>query len=327
MKDNILVLKTNEISDDIWTQIADGYKICFNIKPSPQDLKNSFSKSITGYCLHALKFSSDGSLEGHNYFQPIPYIFNEKPIITALSGGTFVFPQFRKDILIFNKLFKASLEEAKKEGWKIQLGVPNENSYTYSTKLNKCKNIGYLNYYILPVHAAKVLKKNYSFIDKFSSLYANILNKFNLFMSNFYNPKESIRPIHLKNNTEFRKLRLNGKQYKKFIKKNIEGTYNIVNEHGILTAYILDFRENEKRSFKSLSTLVNHIIKEEKVDAILYIGTMNLKQYLLTKVPQKFVPQPLPLCVHMIDSSDKELERVASSIKNIDFGLINFDVR
>jgi hypothetical protein len=98
-------------------------------------------------------------------------------------------------------------------------------------------------------------------------------------------------------------------------------------EEGIQTAYIVDCREGDRRSAKALALGVRHIVTHEKVDAILYVGTMNVCQHVLTKVPKRFVPHRLTLCVDVFDKNDKELQQVFSSIDNLDYGLLNFDVR
>ncbi len=311
----------------MWHQIANGYHVCFDIKKKPQELKESFCKSITGYTLHALKLTDDGKLMGHNYFQPRPYILNGKKVICALSGGTFVFPEYRKDIFIFKDLFNALCKKANELNWVAQIGVPNENSFEYCRKIIKEKYIGDLNYYILPVHCAKTLKRKNKLIDLLSSFYALSISNINAVISNFINSKEVIAPLHLNESIEYLNIRLSNPVYKNIHKGNIKATYRLYTEDGIKTAYILHFSQNGIRTAKSLAYIVKTILKHEKIDAILYIGTMNMNQWLLTRVPQKYVPHKLPVCVSVFDKSNKTLMDICTSMLNIDYGLINFDVR
>ncbi|MDE6005937.1 MAG: hypothetical protein K2G67_00045 [Muribaculaceae bacterium] len=326
-KSLIRILKTDEITNDLWEKICDGYKICFNVDHTPARLKETFSKTITGYTLHAVKMTADGKLMGHNYFQPRPYKYKGKDVVIAVSGGTFVIPEYRKDIFIFKDLFKALCNEAEKRGWIAQIGVPNENSFKYSVKIIKDKYIGDLGYYILPIHAGKALKRNNRILDKLSAVYSNIANKLNLGIVSLFNFKEKDVPLHINENDHFLSLRLSDPSYVHIRKGNYRGTYRMYNEEGILTAYILRFDENGKRSAKALAYIVDTILKQESPDAILYIGTLNIKQAILTKVPKKFVPHALTVTVSLLDKEDKELAEILSSLSNFDYGLLNFDVR
>lgn len=98
-------------------------------------------------------------------------------------------------------------------------------------------------------------------------------------------------------------------------------------ERGRNVAYIMDFRENGQKTLRALNFVVRQILLEEKgLPAILYVGTINVPQPLLIKVPVKIQPQKLPLTINVING-DKGLEGDALNMKNWDFSLLNFDVR
>lgn len=327
MKAGLQILRTEEIDASTWEDICKGYEVCFGITRTLDQLKQGFSKSVTGYTLHAVKYNEDGNFVGHNYYQPRPYILNGKKVICALSGGTLVMPEYRNDIFAFNEMVRALDKEAAKLGWVALLGVPNENSFKYAVKINKQKHIGDLSYYILPIHAGKVLKKDNSLINALSSMYSRVVLTAARLFSVVLNIKEKIRPLRLDYSDAFLNIRYDWNKYKRVTKDNLQGVYRVYDEGGIKTAYITYFGENHTRSIKSLCFVVNEILKTENVDAILYIGTLNFPQTLLMKVPMKFVPQRLPLCVTVLDKKNPEIKEVCSSLDNIDFGLINFDVR
>lgn len=326
-KSDIIILKTDEISDELWEQIRNGYRVCFDIDHTAEEFKKSFSRSITGYTLHAIKLTEDGKLMGHNYFQPRPYILNGEKVICAVSGGTFVLPEYRKDIFIFKELFGSLCDYAKELGWIAQISVPNENSFRYAVKINKERYIGDLNYYILPVRVGKIVKSNYKVLNILSRWYSHLATKMNLLLSYLVNFKEKKVPLHIDASESFLSLRLSHPDYTHLKKGNIKATYRMYDEDGIKTAYIIYFGQNGKRSFKALSYTVNEILKKEDVDAILYIGTMNMKQPLLTRVPEKFVPHRLTATVKVFDKENKTLAESLSSLSNMDYGLLNFDVR
>lgn len=325
--DNTIILRTNEIPDQIWKQIVTGYDICFDLKLNINSLKEELSNTVTGYSLHALKFTEDGKLMAHNYYQPRPYLFNGEESLVCLSGGSFVLPEFRKDIFLFHDLCMALNIEAKKMGCKLGLSVSNENSFEYAVKLNGAKYIGDLHYYILPINISKILKIKNPFLNILSKGFSFSLTWCNLLVSNFLNFKEKIRPIRINRTETFMRVRFNSPQYIKLQKKDIKGIYRIYMEDNIRTAYILDFTEGNIKTAKSLNHIVNYILKNEKVDAILYIGTMNVKQMSLIKTPKKFIPHKLPLTYTIFDKKDNYLKEILKSQKNIDYSLLNFDVR
>lgn len=323
---DIQIFKTNEIPDDIWQQISDGYLKCFGLNLTIDELKKSFRNTITGESLHALKISENGNVVGHNYYQPIPYILKGRKILCALSGGTYVLPEYRNDFMIFHDMIKALDSSAKHLGWSATLGIPNENSFKYAVKINKYKKIGQLSYYILPIHIGKIIK-GYKVLNHLSFIYSKLSSYVYKLSTILYNPKEKDKPLHINCTKEFKNIRLNSDNYINISRNNIEGTYRIYDENGIRTAYILTFSEKGRRSAKSLSFIVEEILKREQIDAIIYIGTMNFFQTILTKVPRKYEPQAFPLCIRIIDKSDEDLNIALTSINNVDFGLINFDVR
>lgn len=326
--EDIKVLKTTEIDDNLWNEIGEGYGICFDLIKPADEFKNDFQNTISGWCLHALKFSEDGKLIGHNYLQPYPYLLNEKEIIFGLSGGTFVLPEYRKDIFIYHDLTKALFKEAKRMGWKAQGGVPNENSYKYAIKINKSLDIGKLNYFILPINISRILKNNkLRFLDVFSKPLSYLNVKINLLLSNILNFKEKQKQLRIHRSDIFLSSRFGNNKYRNFINKDVSAFYTIVNEDGIMTAYLMDFTERKVKSLRALAHTVNHIIKKEKVDAILYVGTMNLKQSLLLKTPKRFEPQEMRVVLDIIDKQDSTVKEAFSDINNMDFSLMNFDVR
>ena len=98
-------------------------------------------------------------------------------------------------------------------------------------------------------------------------------------------------------------------------------------EEGVKTAYIMDFRQQGKRTHRALISLVTHILRKEKADAILFIGDLQLKQFILFKVPAKKVPQRFPLTIDYLGEDNKGIKNIVLLPNNWDFSLINFDVR
>jgi len=194
--------------------------------------------------------------------------------------------------------------------------------------MNKAKLVGYLDYYILPVRGFDFLKKPWlSPLNVLTLGYSYLM----VMLSSLWGLlgiRSSKKKLEISLSEDYYNLRFRCKSvYKECKKGRMSGFYRIFVEKGCNVAYIMDFRENNVKTVRSLNYIVRQILlKEKKVSAILYVGTINVPQPLLIKVPTRMQPQKLPLTINVLNG-DKELEEAALEMKNWDFSLLNFDVR
>ena len=87
------------------------------------------------------------------------------------------------------------------------------------------------------------------------------------------------------------------------------------------------FGENGIKTLKSLTIAVSHIFGLEKIDTIMFVGTLRINQSILIKVPTKFQPRELPFTYNLLDSNDSEKYSDMNNENNWDFSLLNLDVR
>lgn len=324
----IKIYKTYEIDDNLWNEIADGFNESFEGYDMTGDkLKNGYFKSNQiGYALHAIDFDDHtGEVRGFNSYTPTLY---NNGIKAFVSGSTFVRKQFRKDIFIFGDLLSSLRKEAKGLGYDIEIGIPNHNSREYAKKLLKTIYIADLDYYMLPVNVSKCInKRSVKFLDVFTRLFSVIHVDLQAVMSKFFNMKESPVKYSLVKDKEYFKCRYQNSCYVNYNDDKYNIIYRIYQEGSAKVAYLMEFRENEKPSFKSLVKAVRIILRKEKPDAIMYVGTMRIKQFCLFKVPHKLIPKPLPLTYYVLDKSKKATFEDMKDIANWDFSLANFDVR
>ena len=324
----IVVLKTYQLSEKDWKQIEEGFNASFDAQWKVERMKKYYSSTFLGYSYHALDMDDNGVLRGYNSLLPNEYNYNGKRIIVGVSGGTFVKKEFRKDVFIFKHLMDALFAFCKEEDMVMKVGVPNHNSFKYALVMNKAKLVGYLDYYILPVRAFDFFAK--SWLSPFNVLtlgYSYLM----VMLSSLWGLlgiRSSKKKLEISLSEDYYNLRFRCKSvYKECKKSRMSGFYRIFVEKGCKVAYIMDFRENNKKTVRSLNNIVRQILlKEKKVSAILYVGTMNVPQPLLFKVPERMQPQKLPLTINVLNG-DKELEKAGLEMKSWDFSLLNFDVR
>ncbi|MDL2224157.1 GNAT family N-acetyltransferase [Bacteroidales bacterium OttesenSCG-928-M06] len=324
----IRIYKTNEITDKLWIEVVTGFNLSFASNgTNKENLIRNYCSNHFEFSYHAVCFDNDKVI-GFNSILPSYYTHGDKKIKVGLSGSTFVLKEYRKDIFILERMFKALEEYCKKEGIVFFIGVPNANSYAYTVKLMKWKNILDLSYYVLPIKISNILNKQSISIFNFISYFcARIWLFFNIVFSYVFNTTENVKKYRMAIDEDYYNKRFLDEKYKVINEKNNKYSYVIVNEDGIKAAYIMDFRSNSDKSYKSLVNSVRHIMKHENIDIIMYVGTMNLKQALFFKIPKKLEPKKLPLVCKIIDDNFEEDYLSVSNPDNWDFSLMNLDVR
>lgn len=321
----IKIYRTHEITEPLWEEIALGFQEAFNVPMTAQRMKSAFCvRNPLGYGYHAVAFSDDGELAGYNVFSPTFYHGGLKAVV---GGSTFVRQKFRSNEFLFMQMVRALRKQVIADGYEIEVGVPNHNSRRFAEKILGLKYVCDLNYYILPLHISKCLhRKSLRFIDPLSNMFCRLHLCLQRCLSWMVNSTEKEVKYRMQDDPESIKARFNG-PYGHFLQGNVEAYYRTVNEDGVNTVYLMDFREQGKRTTKALIKSVHHIAHTEHPDAILYVGLLRLRQCTLIKVPKRFVPKVLPFTCCVLDKKKVEKYKDIYDSNNWNFSLMNFDVR
>lgn len=322
----IKVFKTHEIDDTLWAQIVDGFNESFASHTTVESLKSSFCvRNQFGYAYHAVALNEDGDLMGYNVLTPTLY---KRDIKVVVSGSTYVRKKYRKNEMLFMDMINALHKVVIAEGFQVKVGVPNNNSRKFAIKVLKSKYLMDLDYYVMPIHVSKMLKKNaFRSFDWFVQL----IMIFNIGMSRIisliYNGKEVECKYQMETNDSFWKSRFPSPVYATIRSKVFHAYYRVFEEDGCKTAYLMDFREGDKRTYKALLYAVREIRKNNDVDAIMFVGTLRMLQNILIKVPYRFIPKHLPVTFKILDKSLKDRFKDMDNKDNWNFSLMNFDAR
>ncbi|MBB3185975.1 GNAT family N-acetyltransferase [Microbacter margulisiae] len=325
----ITVIKSTDLTQTDWEDIVFGFNESFNLKKSVNEFKAYYTSSCLGYSYHAIARNNENRIIAQTTLFPYWYIVQGERMLFGLSGGTYVRKAYRTEAFLYVDMLNELMDECKKFDIKILYGVPNKNSFMLAVKFIGSKHVADLPYYVLPVSISNLAGK--SLLKSIDIFYFPLL-RFYLFLAKFVSSTKPIvseyTKIKIEYSDNFEKQRFKKKNINCFrdSKENI-GYYRIMEEKGLRTAYILDFRNNGSRTNKALTSLVNHIIQTDKPDIIMFIGTLNIKQYVFFKLPKKFEPQQLPLTYNLLDEKHTDLIHILSDSTNWDFGLLNFDAR
>lgn len=325
---NIVVYKTHEIDDKTWKAITQGFNESFDRSKTAEEFKAYYCNTILGYSYHALAFNElDEILAGSTTIFPFIYLVNGKHELFGTSGGTFVKKEYRSDIFIYKDLVEALRVYCQQDKMRVIYGVSNKNSFRYAIKILEVNHLMDLDYYALPIRLGCILKTHWQPLVNFASiLFCFSLAFLNRIISYLINHKASQSKVSIDFNDALIKTRfksgyivINDEKY--FI------TYKVVIEDGIRTIYLMEYRENGIRSYRALSKAIIKILKHEKADIILFIGTIHHKQLGLFKIPVSRQPKRLPLTYEIVGPSSDSFKTIIADHKNWDFSLVNFDVR
>ena len=323
-----MTLTTKEMTEDDIEQSV----FCFNQNMvghhiTKGELMEKYQWGCNGFSYHALCYD-ENNLVGFISAIPYRYQYKSEEILVGLTCDIVIKAECRNDFTLFAKLYNKLKEICLQHGIVCFLGVANQNAYTYSIRILRCKELMTLPYWILPVKAGNILKKKGApLINMFSLLWCYLSLYTNHVVSSLCNTKKQETICKIIEDDIFLQSRLSESNYVNVADKNIRFTYRITEDEGVKCAYVLRFVENEERSYKSLCRAVKYILQKESVDMVMFNGTLNLKQGLLIKTPQKFEPRKIHLTVNFLT---KEYEKQYAEImepNGIDFTLLNLDVR
>jgi len=320
-----IVLKTSsELSQPDWESYVLGFNEVFNKTETIENFQHKYLNTIDNHSYHALLTNNNNIVGGCTV---IPYQYNIGEITEriGLAVDVFIREEFRTDPMALYRMYKKLKKELINRGIILVVAVPNDVSYPYWKNIVKWKDVGLLQYWTLPVKAGNVLKRPATFINFFSGLFS----KFLLFISYFTNSSGKDFPIKIDRSNRIIEKQRYTSNHKIIRDSKTFFSYRVVNEEGLNACYLIDFynNANHKKDSKTLHKALKYILKNEQTDIIIFVGKLNLFQYLLFKVPYKFEPKHLYFTADILIPEKIADAEFIYNIKNWDFGLFNYDVR
>jgi hypothetical protein len=318
MGTNLTFKRTVDLSPQQYEQIRHLYFSVFAREMSESTFERRFMRSPMGYSYHGLMQNGD---EIVGSFSAIPYrylCFGTERMF-ALSVDTMISSQHRGDKTNLVTMAQFAYEAMIKDGINFIYGFPNELYYAHEKRILGTRDIGKLNYYMLPINIGTAIQK-FKAMNYPSRLFAKIMAKL-----------PASRDMRKR---EYDIEKINDEQ---FIKHRYDGSYDFLSlgsGRSVFRIYM------EKGGAKALHILdvwpmtpaaMDETIRDvllrygSVVDLILYVGRLPFTPRRLVKVPHRLEPQKIRMTGKVLVKG-----AVPDSIFDIDnwnVNVSNFDVR
>lgn len=311
-----ILKKTTELLEVEKNQISNLFTKVFEKTKTIEEFDNQFLSTCLGYSLHCF-FKENEEIVGIQTFIPYKYNYLGKEIIIGLLVDVMVLKEYRS-LKNFVMMTLKLHEAAKDNNVSLLYAYPNKNSYPIFTKMLEYKDIGCLDYYILPINIGtiKPTLKAFNFVSRTISsiLCLPIFSSFSNNSKNDYNiQKIDDEQFRLHRYTDKHKI-VKQDNYEFIYKIEVFKDVNLKDLEGIKIAYIVDVKPLTKRNLEKATT---YLLKQYKsnIDSITYIGNLPFQPLNLIKVPVKLQPRSINFIYKTIDENliDDDIASILSS--------------
>ena len=251
---------------------------------------------------------------------PNKYFINDSEQTIALTCDAFILSEHRKNENFLKKMALDAFSFFKKHGVFRYISIPNPQAYPYWKYFVKWRDIGNLDYYIIPIRLSKIL--NLKFFPDF--LVMILFKSLSFFFSKsiLFSKSHEIKKIRIDRSNNFYKHRFIENYQIKVLENGVKLAYKKYDENGIITVYIIDIFPKSK---SSISKAIDFLINKEKLkmDILIFIGKMNYAPFYFLKVPKNKEPRSQPFIGFSLIDNDYDF----FNIDNWDVSLANFDNR
>ena len=286
----IAVKKTIELSVIEWNDFTLAFNRVFKKQFTREYFEKKYLDSSLGFSLHGILYF-ETQIVGMFTAIPRKYIFKEQEITIALGCDAFILKEHRKDEFFLKQMSDVVFTQFTNYGFSYIISIPNKTAYLYWKYYGGWKDIGKLNYYIVPLRVSKLLGR-FNFLDIFSFYFFKATISFVTFFS-LLSRKYVEKTIHIKRDQEYFAHRYTSDYIFQELPDKGKFVYRIYQEDSIRTAYLIDC---QPLSNSNIAIALNQIIKKTKgnIDIILFVGRIDNPPFFFLKVPSKREPREQP---------------------------------
>jgi len=319
MSINLTFKRTIDLSAEQRAQMRQLVYTVFAVEISQTLFDRRFTGSPNGYSYHGLMLHDD-VIVGSFSAIPYKYLCFGAERMFALSVDTMISPQHRGNKTNLITMAQLVYEALVKDGIDFIYGFPNELYYAHEKRILGTRDIGKLNYYVLPINVGTAMQ-HFRFLDFPSRLFAHIVTDLGP-SRNATTCKYNIEKI---NDEQFIKHRYDSSYSFLTLGAGARCVYKLYQEQGkVRTLHLLDVWP---MSPAAMDEAIREVFKRYGgcADLILYVGRLPFRPRGLIKVPNRLEPQKIRLTGKVLVEG-----AVPDSIFDIDnwnVNVSNFDVR
>ncbi len=321
----ILTMTTHDLTSNYWDTYVTNINSVFGNDYSVDHYNKKYNYTVKGLSYHSLLISEKGEIVGGCTVIPYEYWIDSKKHLIGLCVDFFIVESYRTIPFIFVRMYTKLKENHLKDGLDYVVGLPNEFACHFLRKVLKWNPIGNLPCYVLPVNIGNIIKKH-RYLNSLSKASVYLWTYTVGFLGGMLGTNEGNSPIRINRNNDIIEKQRYSENHKIVKLKKGQFAYRFSYEKGMNTIFIIDFYDNnKKRNGMILFLAIQYILKMEKVDLIVFIGSLKIFQMNLIKAPSRFLPQQLLLIGDYLKPN--KINKKINNFKNWDFGLFNCDVR
>ncbi len=315
---NFVFKKTNRLSKAQQQQIMSLFARVFEKNMTPEMFQRKYLNTSRGYSYHSLMLN-EGTIAGALNAIPVRYKYFQKETTLCLSVDTMIDKCHRGGYNLM-KLTKILHEGLIKDGIPFIFGFPNELFYPIQTKILKYRDIGELDYFILPLNIGNIVGR-YKFLNPFSHGFCKLLGGLAIPGRNSqtaYNIEKVVDNV-------FEKHRYDESYGRIRLKSGATCIYRIYEEEGnVRTLYIIDVIPLTKTAItEAVRKICRHVA--HSIDIIIYVGKLPSRPAGLFKVPESRKPQKIRMTGQILIPGC--IGEAVFDIDNWAVNISNFDVR
>lgn len=308
-------LTYQEISD-----ICSLFGTIFHKHREVTDFHRQYLNTATGYSYHAIAVDNN-KIVGHNAYIPFWYLKNGvERFMLVISVDAMIHPDFRGNG-IYRGLLKKCECLARKDGCKIRIGFPNDNSYPIQINSLKYKDIGELSTYCLPIQIGEI-KNSLRIFNGFSRLISKLLS----LVSTIPVGNKNFSFIFAKERSSFDDFRYKWAPDKyRYINlpKGVTAIYCDEKYQGVNATFLIDVFPLSRRNFDDAVRGIWRL--NPQACLIIYVGNLPFRPLSMIKIPKSIQPKKFHFVGKILDNDFFAGEDVAD-IHNWELNLSNYDL-
>ena len=286
------VYRTNELSVLQKEGICKLFKDVFHHTKTLEYFDKQFGEASPQGSYHCI-YESEGKLLATFSYIPYRLAYHDKEIKVAVGVDTAVSPSAKIGEFGVYFMFQSLLKRMRQDGIEAVYGFPNDNFYGYNTHILGLKDIGILDFYVIPLNLGLV-KKNLSFLTPLVSFFSVSGIKL---LKCFSNKKAITYNISLIHDAFFEKQRYSSNHSFFALKDGSRVVYTLYKEEKLgNVAYIIDIESVSKHNFYEAFEQVAKKVKNEC--SMIAFPCSRMPFFSPLRVPMKYLPRKL----HMVGS-------------------------